>query len=278
MTSHIFKVPQEFQPSQDHWYPPHSDIPMIEEQFHGFVQSNLVQSDRYYLPIYWTNYYVQNGYRSTEALDAFVHSLPKDRKYYTVVQYDDGILNEFPFRDVVSFASGGVGTIPIPLLCKEHTRPAPVEKDILASFVGALNGRGRVRAKMFQALSDKPEYVMEESSTTERFIELMNRSEFALCPRGYGKTSYRLYEAMQFDCIPVYVFDSPWVPWMDKINWSDICVMVQESQIDRIPEILGSMTSERKEQMRQNIRRLYKDYFTFEGTFQNIKKWLENEQ
>ena len=57
------------------------------------------------------------------------------------------------------------------------------------------------------------------SADTRRFVELMSRSVFALCPRGYGRTSYRMYEALQLGCIPVYIHDEPWLPYADELDW-----------------------------------------------------------
>ncbi len=36
--------------------------------------------------------------------------------------------------------------------------------------------------------------------------EFIQASEFHLCPRGYGPTSYRLYECLQAETIPIYVW------------------------------------------------------------------------
>ena len=35
----------------------------------------------------------------------------------------------------------------------------------------------------------------------------MHESVFHLCPRGHGPTSYRLYEALQADTIPIYIWE-----------------------------------------------------------------------
>jgi Exostosin family len=36
---------------------------------------------------------------------------------------------------------------------------------------------------------------------------MMHTSVFHLCPRGNGPSSYRLYEALQADTIPIYIWD-----------------------------------------------------------------------
>jgi hypothetical protein len=36
---------------------------------------------------------------------------------------------------------------------------------------------------------------------------VLDRSVFAVCPRGYSPTSFRLYEALQVHTIPIYVWE-----------------------------------------------------------------------
>ena len=38
-------------------------------------------------------------------------------------------------------------------------------------------------------------------------------SVFGLAPRGYGPTSFRLYETMQMDAVPIYISDVFWLPF-----------------------------------------------------------------
>ena len=40
----------------------------------------------------------------------------------------------------------------------------------------------------------------------EDWKQFIQDSEFHLCPRGYGPTSYRLYECLQSETIPIYVW------------------------------------------------------------------------
>ena len=54
----------------------------------------------------------------------------------------------------------------------------------------------------------------------------MQSSYFALCPRGYGVTSYRLYEAFEFGVVPVYISreDEYYLPFEDIVDWDKLCV------------------------------------------------------
>jgi hypothetical protein len=46
----------------------------------------------------------------------------------------------------------------------------------------------------------------------------MASSRAQLCPRGYGRTSYHVAEAIQMGLAPIHVYtDFPWVPYHDTI-------------------------------------------------------------
>lgn len=42
------------------------------------------------------------------------------------------------------------------------------------------------------------------------WVDLIRSSDFHLCPRGFGVTSYRMYECLQAETIPIYI-------------WSQVC-------------------------------------------------------
>jgi len=76
-----------------------------------------------------------------------------------------------------------------------------------------------------------------------------------LAPRGYGRTSFRLYEAFQFNCVPVYISDVPYLPYVDVIDWSDYAILIGPDQIGNIQSILQDcISSGRYETMLSNIK------------------------
>ena len=54
-----------------------------------------------------------------------------------------------------------------------------------------------------------------------KFKRIMRNSIFSLCPRGFGPTSFRLYEAIQMGTIPVYIAEKNEhvLPFANKIDW-----------------------------------------------------------
>jgi hypothetical protein len=59
-------------------------------------------------------------------------------------------------------------------------------------------------AQLRNKLNQYPGFnVTRKVDNWQRFIQ---DSEFHLCPRGYGPTSYRLYECLQAETIPIYIW------------------------------------------------------------------------
>lgn len=209
---------EEFQPKTTIIYPPYSSGPMIEQAVH---EANINIGQRRYLPIYWTNYYCANGYSkgNHSRLHAFLESLPDD-KYWTVCQYDDGVLDKRG-KDILVFSSGGVGDIALPLLANPMPMRTGLHRDLMYSFNGSRTHQLRVDMVEYFASSN----VTFQHVSPDEYLRRMERSVFSLCPRGYGKTSFRLYEAIHLGSIPIYLSDDHWLPYSDIIDWTDFCIL-----------------------------------------------------
>ncbi|MCX5713944.1 MAG: exostosin family protein [Candidatus Omnitrophica bacterium] len=260
--------------------------PWIENYFFDFwckneraiVKSNKIK--RIFIPIWWTDCYHRYGKSSSKKIKAFIDEHVKaDEKYFTIVQNDDGILDGVP-GNVLIFAGGGVGDIPIPLL-RGKLHPRRVERNILCSFMGELSGphdRTGVRSEMFKRLRDKPGFYFGKGSMDD-FIAVTSRSVFALCPRGYGRTSFRLYEAMDLGAIPIYIWDDlEWLPYKNRLDWDAFSISINVKDIVNIPEIIYAYSAEKIKQRQDKIRQLRDEYFTLEGTCKQIIRILENQE
>jgi len=274
-------------------YPPYHRGLYLEEYFFDFYQRNLYRFkdiEREYIPLYWTNIYNNAGRKLEEAVfklqDAINKEISPDKKYFTLSQHDDAPMNVLPQNTVIFSAGGnkqGPGIHPIPLICGPLVKQEKKEKEFLTSFVGSTSHP--IRDEMIDALKDKDDvYVSQRGwdntmpvECVEDFINTSLKSKFVLCPRGYGLSSFRLYEAMQLDAVPVYISDHFWTPFTHELNWDDFCVMVKEEEIPNIHSILNSITDEKYEMMKRKIEEVYENYFTLEGTCNKILQMLESE-
>ena len=267
-------------------YPPYHREEYIEEYFYKRWNEEKILSNREYIDIFWTNLfnnkvYLGNYYPNVQKeLD----NLSKSEKYFTICQFDDGPFEKFP-KDTLIFSAGGNregdNIIPIPLICSSIPKELipTKEKTIFASFVGSRNTHP-IRMDMCNHLSGKEGYEISAGnwSTTvpmdnfKKFLDITCSSKFGLAPRGYGKSSFRLYEILQLGTVPVYISDVHYLPWTDELDWNDFCVPVNEDEIEDIDSILKSISDVEYNELLENGRKVYEEYFTLEGMFKNIIK------
>jgi hypothetical protein len=237
-------------------YPPHQQGLLIEEFAQNYFKTSPNIPNCQYIPINWTGWYCNNEYgKGTPGIRNYVRDLklPKG-KYFTIVQNDTGTMCENILREMgcTIFGCGGIGDEPLPLLCDPH----PVQErrnntKYLASFVGNLNTH-EIRRKMLVNLTGDSRFFIGRGGSN-LFRALMADSTFALCPRGFGKTSYRLYEAIQLGVIPVYIYDEPWLPYQDIINWISFCVLLPFEMFGCLRDVLGDFSKEKIAEIQFNL-------------------------
>lgn len=266
-------------------YPPYADGAYLEDYFSTRFFSEGVQLDmeRQFIPILWTPYYLQET--NYEPLQRYLDSLDRNGKYFLVSQHDDAPKNELP-PDTWVFSAGGnyegPNTIPIPLICSPIELSHKENRDIFVSFVGS--NTHPLRAECFQSLHNKNGVYLDvknwnpavSAGELDTFRDITSRSVFSLCPRGYGKSSFRMYESMQMGTIPVYVSDNHYTPWLDELDWNDFSVIIKQNEIPNLYEILSSVSQEDINKKRDKLKEVYPKYFSMHGVYNNIMKRLKN--
>jgi hypothetical protein len=261
-------TPIEFRVKQAHSYP-EDNAHEFERWFYDNTQPDET-TGRVYLPIFWTAYWTNNGYgakeKSRNNLQRFIDSLPRDKQYFTICQYDDGPMVDFKDLDIVVFGmSGGRIDYPIPLLCQPHGYRFDCKRDIFASFVGG--DTHPIRKELVKQFAGKKDcHVSFKKLPLKEYCNLMARSVFALCPRGYGKSSFRIAEAIQYGAIPVYVSDEFVLPYNHIF-----CGITNTMKKDNVYDLIKShSTLPDRMQMLYDGLEMSKNYYTYEGCKQKI--------
>ncbi len=154
-----------------------------------------------------------------------------------------GVYTHMPLRkwDKNRFRAGGyLRTFNCALATYEPQRDR--EPKYLFSFRGLMSHP--VRQMLFDANLSTRETPVEQTTEwgapTEAdktvYFEQMLDSKFVLCPRGWGTSSIRMYEAMQLGRVPVIIADE-WAPPAGPA-WNDFSITVAESRIVDIPQII----------------------------------------
>lgn len=286
----IVDTPQKWLPKNTLKYPPHQGLnPLIEERSFSYFSTIDINSDYLYIPIQWTEYHCSNNWGNDAAkileIQNWVNELSNkhpDEKFFTVVQYDDGTL--VSINNCKVFASSNSPKspksktqeyIPIPLLSDPHPGFPKKNRMNKVGFAGR-DSTHYIRKLMYDKLRWQEGYKFSVNSSdclSEVFREIIYDSIFGLAPRGYGPTSFRMYEIMQMNSIPIYISDVFWLPFSDEIEWNKAAILVDESNIDKIPSIVDNLleTGEYQNYLEYG-RMVYNKYLTWEGTLNQISK------
>lgn len=111
---------------------------------------------------------------------------------------------------------------------------------------------------------------VRKAAFVDNFATVLADTKFALCPRGAGASSMRLFEAMRVGCVPVILSDA-WVPPSGP-NWDEFAVRVAENEFRSLPRLLESL--EPTAEARSNIaRQVWMDWFSDQVTFHRLVEW-----
>ena len=204
----LTKIETNFlRPRETRFYPGDNN-PCFEEWFLDNYDPSRNKSDRQYLPILVTELNKQlRNRRTARKVDEYFQSLDKSKKYFLIVQHDDGVLFNLHGADVKIFGMGCKGDVQLPLVCQPHKYEFKENgRPIFASFIGSITHP--IRERLVNELKGKDGYfISTERTSLESYCYIMSMSKFVLCPRGYGKTSFRIQEALQYGAIPIYISD-----------------------------------------------------------------------
>lgn len=291
----ILSLPAQFRPGTSILYPPFKKGRYLEEYVYEYMKehADTLVTEYVYLPIFWTNLQNHPGFKKMKEglsilLEREYNKYSSTTQFFTVVQHDDGPQLPLPKGTIIFGAC--TGTIPIPLVYEDESnyllsRPRQQEKKYLASFVGTLTHS--VREKMVANVEKKADvFLMTQphhawtnqvsSSAADIFVESTLQSKFCLAPRGYGRSSFRFFEAMLLDVVPVYFWDDlEWLPYKDIIDYTTFAVSIPEKDIAKTYNILESVSEEKYQSMVECMKK-NRSLFTLNGVCEYIQMKLTN--
>lgn len=253
---------------------PHSNSgysgPWIEGAFYDYFMTHKPLLDRIYIPVCWTD--VQVAARGTDLHTSFLKDLDPNKKYFTIVQHCRGIYTENVPENVMIISSGAPADLAIPLLKNQPSEIIKKPKKIFCSFVGRFD-TSQIRSQMKKSLFKmaKTGKVLL-SSKNPNWESCMQASTLTLCPRGVGPTSFRLYESIACNSIPIYIWEhEKFLPYENELNWEkDLAIIINAKKLNRLPYILQNLSKAEIAHKQQMIQKYYKKYFTYDGCCQYI--------
>ena len=284
----IFIIPIEnkFQPeNQSFLYPAHNKDYGVEQDFLEYLKKNpsLITTDQseadwHYLPIFWTRWHLNHDFGKTgqEELQEEVNKkIKEDSKTFTICQYDDGPVVNLDKTTVFLSSRKSSKGIDIPLLCSSHKLLFFIpKKKYLASFIGNIANHP-IRKDLTESIKDNKEILIVDGNQGKNFfIKNTLRSYIALCPRGYGGSSFRLFEAMQLGVVPFLIGDIDTRPFKEFIPWNTFSFFTSSTKEAR--EILSSQNKKELIKMGLLAKKWYLETLQYGRWPMFVIKELEN--
>ena len=271
-------------------YPPFKNGLYLEEYFMQKYLNDNPYTTYKYIPALWTNFQLQSWFNDKKhdmqkSLDEWVHLNPNSNGYFIVYQADDAPLLKLPHNTLI-FGSC-MGNIPIPLIYedKNHTLENAYNmfkncnQKWLCSFIGSKTSYTRV--EMYNKFVNNNKFYIKfkndniwNSNVSQDFqrmyIKSILETKYVIAPRGYGRASFRFYEAFLMKRIPIYIWDDEeWLPFKDKIDYSKFCISLHISQINKLEYILDNINKDQYISMLNEYDKI-KHLFTLDGVYEYI--------
>jgi hypothetical protein len=267
----------ELRPKQPFEYPKYNHT-SFEEYFYDYYVSNNISTKLEYLPIFWTSFYLKRDWGNGDMSDLqeYLNSLDKNKKYFTLLQFDDGFKNDVSNIDlyVFSLAQDKRYDFILPTTCL----PRPNinknrHRDIFCSFFGRYKGEWNhpIQDRILSILP-KDKYNTGKYVDYETYCDYLERSKFLICDNGRSPTTFKICECFQNGCIPVFIYDKKWIPFENDIYFEKACVMISEDNIENIDTILTSITNDEIQKMLDYGNYLYENYYEYESLSKKIIK------
>ena len=243
---------------------------------------SLAQTFRGYLPLLlpWNDIWLNNRYRYPKAfVRTLLQMLQSNRTYITVSQNDQGIVGKAEFAlptNIFVLSAGGYGHAPIPLLAREHfSKSDRKNREHRICFIGrsetAPHGlRTRTLAAVTRHFPENERFI---AASVARYDERLGRCVFALAPRGYGRTSFRLAETIAVGTLPVYIYsDIAWIPY--RTLYDQFGFAASSSELDDVLRRIRHMGDE-EIRLRQAKLAEFAHMWTYNETLSQIGLFLQ---
>ena len=148
------------------------------------------------------------------------------------------------------------------------------EAKLLFSFTGSLlshpirrrlHSLFSMKSSEFSVTAVNTQFHAHSELQKEQYVLEILDSKFALCPRGWSPSTYRLFEVMSLGRCPVIISDG-WVA-PDGIDWDSCSIRIEERHISSMPLVLRARAHEAK-QLGKAAR------YMWEGNFSDESKYL----
>lgn len=210
-----------------------------------------------------------------------IEQLKPNYLYFVLSESDWGFLVSSSFfrnvpRNIFIFSASGMGHVAIPWInCDAQPSKTEIKKEYLLSFCGRTKTH-QIRGELLKVATDllgSDFYVNYSQSWKDIFY----RSKFVLSPRGIAVNTYRTYEILRMEEIPVIVTDRfHWLPYYPRLNWCKFSFLTTLQDFPSIVNRLKNMSDDDYNQMKNTLHYISKRYFQWDGIFEQIDMFFNS--
>jgi len=114
----------------------------------------------------------------------------------------------------------------------------------------------------------------QKQKLRDDFVRNMAESDYQLCVRGSANHSRRPWEALCCGRIPIFIDTDCVLPFEGHIDWKHYCVLVDEKDIDRLPETVAdfhaALSNEDFEELQLACRKIWVKWLSPQGFMCNL--------
>ncbi len=112
------------------------------------------------------------------------------------------------------------------------------------------------------------------------YINNIITSDYTLCYRGASNYSLRFYETLCLGRVPLFINTDCKLPFENEINWKEVCLWIEESELSQISDIIldyhFSLSESDFKEKQVYCRELWVKYCSKEGFYQKFFNYLKN--
>lgn len=159
------------------------------------------------------------------------------------------------------------------------------ERKYLMSFIGSFMTHP-TRMLLHKILSQRTDCLIEntgdwhfykndneKNNFSNFYNSTMNNTKIALCPRGTGPSTIRMWECMAAGCVPLVISDRLEMPLKNIVEWEDVIIRVPEKDISKIMDYIPD--ERRLKEMSLATCDVYEKYFCNSQIHQSVIRILE---
>tara|TARA_S200000501_G_scaffold243608_1_gene228076 strand:+ start:206 stop:1279 length:1074 start_codon:yes stop_codon:yes gene_type:complete len=122
--------------------------------------------------------------------------------------------------------------------------------------------------------------VGKDNKSRNEYINNILSSDYTLCYRGASNYSLRFYETLCLGRIPLFINTDCKLPFENNINWKEVCLWIEESELyqisDKILDYHHSLTESQFKEKQLYCRELWVKYCSKEGFYKEFFEFLRN--